>query len=327
MKILVRLPNWLGDMVMSIGFIQALHQVYPEATISVIVKSGMEDLLDYFPALHYRFLFSKDEFPGIRGALRFGRAIKETDNYDLFFSLPDSFSAAAMGFASGAKKRIGYKNEGRSLLLNVSATKDHAKHRVDQYISLLETFAAVSIEKQNIKLRGVERSSGEDMLVNLNSEASSRRLPIAKAVSLMTALRDATPAKIIMIGGRNDVAYVDQVMAQIPDSKNIEVIAGETTIPSLIAKMSAASVLLTTDSGPAHLANACGLPTVVLFGAGNEKNTAPYNTSNTTVIRLGELPCEPCVKNVCVLYGVPKCLQLLDEKQIISSVQGLAASQ
>lgn len=326
MKILVRLPNWLGDMVMSIGFIQAIHQAYPEASISVIVKNGLEDLLDYFPPLHYRYLFSKEEFSGISGALRFGRAVAQNEKYDLFFSLPDSFSAAAMGFAAGARKRIGYKNEGRSMLLNFSATKDKTQHRVEQYIALLEAYSGLQLKRQPIRLRGVARSAGDPILVNLNSEAISRRLPLDKAVSLMKELRLHTDATVIMIGGKNDVSFVNEVMGQIPDTANFEVITGKTSIPSLIAKMTEASLLLTTDSGPAHLANACGLPTIVLFGAGNEKNTAPYNKDNCEVIRLGELSCEPCIKNVCVPYGIPKCLQLLDEQRIIRSVMSLSAA-
>ncbi|MEO6917219.1 MAG: glycosyltransferase family 9 protein [Chitinophagaceae bacterium] len=325
MKILVRLPNWLGDMVMSMGFIQALYQAYPESSISVIVKNGLEDLLDYFPPLHYRYLFSKEEYPGVRGALRFGRAIAQNEKYDLFFSLPDSFSAALMGFATGAKKRIGYKHDGRSFLLNFTTPRDKSQHRVEQYITLLEAFVGAKMEKQQIKLRGVQRSAGEPILVNLNSEAVSRRMPVEKAVSLMKELRLSTNAKVIMIGGKNDISFVDEVMGRIPDTANIEVMTGKTTIPSLVRQMSDASLLLTTDSGPAHLANACGLPTIVLFGAGNEKNTAPYNKDNCEVIRLGELACEPCEKNVCAIYGIPECLRLLDEKRIVKSVMSLAS--
>ncbi len=77
--------------------------------------------------------------------------------------------------------------------------------------------------------------------------------------------------------------------------------------------------MLTTDSGPAHVANALGTPAIVLFGAGNENNTAPYN-NNKKIIRLNKLSCEPCLKNRCKLYEVPQCLQQLDTGFIISQV-------
>ena len=85
------------------------------------------------------------------------------------------------------------------------------------------------------------------------------------------------------------------------------------------------TAVLTTDSGPAHVANALGVHTVVLFGAGNENNTAPYNKNSLTIIRLGQLPCEPCVSNTCKLYGVPQCLARLDENIIVAAVTNALA--
>ncbi|HJU45449.1 MAG TPA: hypothetical protein VJ647_01640, partial [Chitinophagaceae bacterium] len=107
MNILVRLPNWLGDMVMSIGFIDALQKAYPGASISVIAKKGIHTLLEFFPPTAHQFIFSKEEYPGIQGVWHFGKMIKKQEDFDLFFCLPDSFSSALMGFAAGAKKRIG----------------------------------------------------------------------------------------------------------------------------------------------------------------------------------------------------------------------------
>jgi heptosyltransferase II len=79
--------------------------------------------------------------------------------------------------------------------------------------------------------------------------------------------------------------------------------------------------MVSTDSGPAHLANALGTHTIVLFGAGKESNTAPYNKELRNIIRLGELSCEPCEKNVCVRYGIPQCLERLDTNRIIEAAK------
>jgi hypothetical protein len=60
---------------------------------------------------------------------------------------------------------------------------------------------------------------------------------------------------------------------------------------------------------------------VVLFGAGDEKNTAPYNYDLCSVVRLNKLSCEPCRKNVCKRYEVPQCLQQLDMGMIVNKVK------
>jgi lipopolysaccharide heptosyltransferase II len=321
MKILVRLPNWLGDMVMSIGLLNALQQVYPAAAISVIAKKGIHELLEFFPATEHQFIFSKNQYPGLKGAWRFGRMIRKTATFDLFLSLPDSFSAALIGFASGAKKRIGYEKELRSLLLTNSYKKIPGQHRVNEYIDLLAYYTNRKIEVDKVSLLLKIATKKNRIIVNINSEASSRRLPFHKAVDLLATLRQSTDSELVLIGGKADMDFVTGVVNKLPCNDNVVNLAGTTSLKELVNHIAASKAVLTTDSGPAHVANALGINTIVLFGAGNEKNTAPFNKGNRTIIRLGQLPCEPCVKNTCLLYGIPKCLELLDSHQIVEAVK------
>ncbi len=312
MKILVRLPNWLGDMVMSLGFLHALKVAYPAASISVIAKKGLDPLLDYFPQLEHRFIFSKEAYPGLRGSWRFGRMIRRTEHFDLFFTLPDSFSSALVGFASGSAKRIGFRKELRGFLLTASYERKKGIHRVEEYLDLLRQFNPGDHIPPLIRLNTPAVAKSNAIVFNINSEAVSRRLPVKKSVSFIEALRKNFSEEIILVGGPADAAYVTAVLAEMPDKTGITDRSGKTSLPALIETIASAKMVLTTDSGPAHLANALGVYTVVLFGAGNENNTAPYNPENRHIVRLGDLPCEPCVKNTCMLYGIPQCLDLLD---------------
>ena len=113
---------------------------------------------------------------------------------------------------------------------------------------------------------------------------------------------------------------IDSLLSNIENTGQIENYAGKTSLEGLCELMASSAAVLTTDSGPAHLANALGTPTIVLFGAGNEQNTAPYNKQFLTVIRAGRLACEPCVRNTCKLYGIPKCMQLIDELEIVNAL-------
>ncbi len=318
MKILVRLPNWLGDLVMSAAFIEQLQKVYPGSEISVIVKKGLEQLLSLFPPLKDYYIFSKEEFHGLKGAYSFGKTIKEKAKFDIFFSLPNSFSSGLMGYATGAKKRIGYKKELRSFLLTNSYIKNNRQHRVEQYLNLLRFFSGKEVEQTEIKLRS-NKQPKNNIIININSVASSRKLPKEKAVSIIENIRKSTTLTIILIGAKNEKQFVKEVFNALPDSSNIKNFAGSASLPELANLMGSAKVVLTTDSGPAHLANALGIHTVVLFGAGNEKITAPVN-QNKTIIRLAQLSCEPCENNNCKRFGIPKCLTLLNEDLITTEV-------
>lgn len=320
MKILVRLPNWLGDMVMSVAFLNELYRQHPGAEISVIAKKGIHELLPFFPPIKHVFIFSKMEYKGIKGLMRFGKQIRNTDKFDRFFCLPDSFSSALMASATGAKETIGYKKELRSFWLTHSYPKPKGLHRVDEYLLLLQLFTEKETGTPDVRIKHFFVKS-DYIVVNINSEAPSRRLTTSKAITQLNELRKTTERKIVLIGAPHEKPFVDDVYNQLDSKEDIDNRAGETNLSSLVELLASAGVMLTTDSGPAHLANALGTYTVVLFGAGDEKKTAPYNSDDLSIVRLNKLSCEPCQKNVCVRYKLPQCLQQLDEKIIISKVK------
>jgi heptosyltransferase II len=319
-NILIRLPNWLGDMVMSSAFVKVVTQQYPNATIDLIAKKGINFLLDYFPPHNQHFIFNKEEHKGLTGAYTFGKQINKQKKYDILFCLPDSFSSAVMAYAVGAIQRVGYKKELRSILLTNVYQKKKNLHRVEEYVDLLQQFANTTIKDPSVELITGATSKKNTIIVNINSEAVSRRLPAAKAISLIDNLRKNITEEIILVGSPKEKDFVDEVFNALDNKNNITNNAGKTNLLQLLTLFSTCNVMLTTDSGPAHVANALGTHTIVLFGAGNENNTAPYNKINRTIIRLGQLPCEPCVNNACKQFGIPRCLLQLDENRIVQEV-------
>lgn len=322
-NILIRLPNWLGDMVMATPLVKAIGLQYPDATIDVIAKKGIDFLLDSFPPHQHTYSFDKATYPGLAGAWKFGKEISKQKKYDLLFCMPDSLSSAVMARATNAKNRIGFSKEMRQLLLTDAYKKPRGKHRVEEYMCLLEKYTKQKLNTPPVELKVTAplppQFTAPYWVININSEASSRRLPAAKAVSIIQKIRTITQDTILLIGSPKESDFVNEVYAQLENKTNIISIAGKTSIAELTGLLSHAEIMLTTDSGPAHVSNALGTPTLVLFGAGNEKNTGPFNKNNSCVIRLGKLACEPCMNNVCKIYGIPECLLQLDENKIAES--------
>jgi lipopolysaccharide heptosyltransferase II len=321
MKILIRLPNWLGDVVMSTAFVNSVRQLYPDAQIDIIIKKGLNGIANLIPGLNKIHSFSKQEYKGLNGVYKFGKTLR-TEKYDSFFCLPDSLSSAVMGWATGAKKRIGFGKEGRFFLLTNSYKKPADLHRTDEYVSLLEQFTGRTITERSVKLDAKEIEQHDNLVViNFNSEATSRRMPIDKGKQLIGILTNTfKTAKFIVVGAPKEKEYVDELLSNAGKDEQVKNCAGKTNLEGLCSLMASAKAVITTDSGPAHLANALGTSTIVLFGAGNEHNTAPYNKQRLTVLRAGKLECEPCVRNTCKLYGIPKCMQLLDEMEIVNAL-------
>ncbi len=319
MRILIRLPNWLGDLVMSTAFVRAIAELYPDAKIEVIVKKGIDAVVDYLPGIYSKHVFDKTAYKGLSGAWRFGKMLTAVGRPDIFICLPDSFSSAWMAKATGASLRIGYAKELRGILLSKTMQKNHSLHRVDQYLELLQLLGKKQVSVPAVFLQNSATIMPNRILVNVNSEADSRRLPIPKAIAILDKLRNATHAEIMLVGSPKELPHVTAVVEGMANKHQVLNMAGKTDMHGLINLLGSAPVMLTTDSGPMHVANALGTHTVALEGASDEKNTAPYNADQRTLIRYGQLPCEPCVKNTCQ-FGVPKCLMGMNEEIIVQEV-------
>lgn len=330
MNILVRLPNWLGDIVMSTGFLNALSAMYPGSTIDVIIKDSLKDLIPLLPSVTDTIVFTRKQYRGLRGSLRFGRECATHKKYDLFVTLPDSFSSAMAGFFSESTRRIGYAAEMRSFLLSNAFKKPSGMHRAEEYVTILRKFKSDPAIPCNISLK-VPAIKDEQIfqqlttlkqpkiLVNIHSAAQSRKLPHSKAVSLCKMLISRLNCTLLFTGIPDEKEYTSSVISAIDAPDNCIDFSGKLDLVGLTQLCTKADVALSTDSGIAHLSNAVGTHVVVLFGAGNEQNTAPYNSDKCTIIRAHGISCAPCVSNTC-RFGHVQCMHSIDENSVIEII-------
>jgi len=312
MKILVRLPNWLGDMVMSTGFLNLLRETFPSAEITVILKKGLESLADLLPGIDKCVEFDRHNYRGLQGVSAFCREKLDEKGYDIYFSLPDSFSAAWLGFCSKSKQRSGYRGNWRNLLLTKSLKKEQGRHRAEEYAFLLSPFTDKKLELNSVRFKSDKQENFNllpILLFNINSVAVSRRLPKNKAVEFAEKIMQDFKIQLIFCGSTSEKEFVGSVTQNLHGSFWQD-LSGSGTLTELIEIINRADFVLTTDSGPAHLATALGKKSVVLFGAGNPHNTAPFS-DKSMFIRSRIEKCIPCVKNSCRYGAEPLCMHSL----------------
>ncbi|MEO0202925.1 MAG: glycosyltransferase family 9 protein [candidate division WOR-3 bacterium] len=322
LKILVRFPNWLGDLIMSIGFYNKLIEIFNNPKIYAISKTGISEILNLFGNFERIYEFSKEKYSKIIGIYKFSNEI--SNSYDIYFSLPDSFSSAFMGFFSNSKKRIGYMNEFREIFLTNAYKKPKNLHRVEEYCYLLKDFTKNPIENIKVQLNIEPENyirnlnSKYKIVVNINSEAQSRRMSIPKWTKIIEMLLNELDCHVILTGSKKDINRVNWLFESLEKRDRVINLAGKTNLIELSRIIKASDIMLSSDSGPAHLSNALLVKTIVLFGAGDEKNTSPYNKDYLKVIRLN-MSCSPCLKNYCK-FRVPLCLEDLDENLIVKNL-------
>src|SRR5581483_8263627 len=167
-NIIVRMPNWIGDLVMATPILSDLRKAYPEARITAMCRSPICELLKEDPEIDELFCFSKTNGFGRRSGRRSVIEKLRKGEYDLGILLTHSLSSAWWFWLGNVKNRIGYQGNGRSLLLNHSLpfpSNIQNQHLVVTYKTLLKPLGIpVSETPQHLYLSAKEISDSRALL-------------------------------------------------------------------------------------------------------------------------------------------------------------------
>jgi len=311
LKILVRATNWVGDAVMSLPALRALHETFPAAEISILAKPWVADLYGREPFCHRVIPYTPKN---VVEKWQAGRALR-SENFDCAILLQNAFEAAAVAFAAGIPERIGYARDGRSLLLTkavpVPKPGEIPPHERFYYLELLRR--AGILEKlpasEMIRLEGAPaarlaglarfRALGMgEMVVGVSPGAaygSAKQWLPDRFASAASRVASDLGASIVVFGSASErelCSFVAQA-CDVP-AKNL---AGETSLAEFIDMAAACRVYLTNDSGAMHIASALGVPTVTVFGSTDDIGTGPTGPLERIVREPVE--CSPCLKREC----------------------------
>ncbi len=326
-SILVKLPVKLGDTIMASYFLRALKAFYPEASVDVIMAEALVELADFMPYVDRVHGFSKANYQGIRGNIRYGKQIAAIKSYDLFFCLPWSFSSALSGLFTNTKVRIGFRTECRGFLLTRAPKRPAQLHIVEEFNYLLEQFTGQKIDHfpldySNHVKHCIDLPDEKRIILNIMSGPTSRYIPVNKSISLVNDLLAAFPHQITLTGAPHKMDYIEKVATAFADNPRVTNFCGQTTLSQLAYLISKSHLMVSTDTGTAHLANALRIPTVVLFGAAQPGRAKPYETSISTVLTAEGHSCMPCEAEHCK-FKDNRCLTDIPNEQILKAAISL----
>lgn len=330
-KIIVRMPNWIGDLVMATPILTDLRKAYPKAHITAMCRTPISDLLLEDREIDELFCFSKGN--------RFGRRNDKRDiveklrrgKYDLGILLTHSFSSAWWFWLGRVKRRLGYQGSGRSFLLTdkLPLPKNvHEQHLVETYKMLLRPLGIpLSTTKPRIFLTDKELHDAKMLLKQLGIDPEEVIVGINPGAAYGSAkcwlperFREVTKRllqleniRIVYFGDQASMPLVKQICQDLPSP--VINLAGLTSLRELASLIKLCKVLLTNDSGPMHIAAAVGTPLVALFGSTNEVVTGPYQTG--TVIHK-HVSCSPCYQRVCPIDF--RCMKKIESDEVYQEI-------
>ena len=276
-RILIVKPSSLGDIVHALPTLRALRIGYPRAHIAWLVKRQWAALLERADGLDRVW----DVGPGLAGWLSVVSGLR-AERFDLVVDLQGLLRSGVMAWLTGCRRRVGFANarEGSPLLYTdrvpVPTTEMHA---VDRYLLAAAAAGAPWQGEPQFGLHPLpEDEHAVDTLLDqhgvrrgapwvafgVSARWPTKRWPAESFAAVAEALQRAPGVRAVLIGGAEDRQASREVIAHMSGSP-VD-ITGKTGLRLLPALLSSASVLVTNDSGPMHVASAVGTPVVAIFG-------------------------------------------------------------
>jgi heptosyltransferase-2 len=299
-RVAVRATNWLGDAVMSLPALRAVRAIFPHAHLTVIARPSVAGIYERESAVNEVIVYRDRSECAAR--LRAGR-------FDAALLFQNAFDAALLTWMARIPERIGYRRDGRGVLLTqaipVPEPGEIPRHERFYYLELLRRAGLMERfpECEAIRLDGLDaaRAAGQARLAAMGIGRTVIGISPGAAYGgakryerFAEVARELGPADYLVFGAPSEAELCRSVAAQIPGARNL---AGQTTLPEFIELAAACRVFLTNDSGAMHVASAAGVPTVTVFGATDETTTGP--TGPLARIVREHVECAPCLLREC----------------------------
>lgn len=330
-KILVRAPNWVGDLVMATPALRALRAGFPHARICVAVREGLEPLLEGSPRIDEIVILRNDR-KGPSARLREAAALRSR-RFDLGLALPDSFSAALFLRMAGVRHAVGYARDGRRFLLHravslpgeakgrpMLAREHHVLGLVEAIgvrslgtsLELFVTPAESRAVERLLRERGVEAGARLAVLAPGASYGDSKRWPVGRFAAVGDLLARAG-ATVLWVGSPSEAPLLRQAMAAMQSPSHA--LGSELGLGGLKALLERSRLLVCNDAGARHVAVAFGTPCVMMIGPTSLAKTSE-NLERVRVLA-ADVECRPCYLRTCPIDH--RCMTRIEIERVAAA--------
>jgi len=333
-RVLVRLPNWLGDVVFVAPAVEALVRAAPDVRLVVAGRPAVVGLGARLPSVDATIVLDPDR--SVRGAFRAARAYRRA-RCDAAVVFPRSFRAVLPVAAARIPVRVGFASDLRSALLThpVDGWKRlRAAHRGAYFGALLAPFGLPAPAGAWRLVPTPDELAGADAWL---AAAPGRRVgaPVVafepgshygtakrwgpdRFAALGRALH-ADGCDVVLVGTRAMAPLHAAIASEAP----LLSAAGATTVLGLAALLARCRLLVSNDTGPLHLAAAVGTPVLALFGATDPAVCGPRGAGAVRVL-YDRVSCAPCYLETCPVPGHP-CLDGISVDRVLAEARALLA--
>lgn len=296
-RIIVRMPNWLGDVCMTIPILRAIKKSRPDATLTLLCKNQFVSMLD-----EANIADDIITLPSKSDHLYFWKIRKLRSQYfDLQIVLTNSLRSDVEAYLIGAEKRIGIERKYKRIFLTDTFKlpenfDEQSIHQTRLWEMFLKNFGLqFDIDTHPVALESISEGVVEQKpktigLVCGSENCPAKQWPISSwKILIELLLNQYKDVNIRIYGTEKNIKTVDKICVGFSKT-NVINLAGKTTVMQFIKNLSEDSLVISIDTGGLHLANMIGVQTVAIFGPTNSVRTGPIFNSKCTIVRP---PCCP----------------------------------
>ncbi|NLQ16022.1 glycosyltransferase family 9 protein [Marinomonas sp. M1K-6] len=319
----------LGDVCHAMAVVQAIMISNPSMQVTWVtspLEANLVRLLKGVRVVEY------DKRTGVKGLLAL-RALLKGQTFDVLLHLQWSLRASLVSRMLSAKRRIGFalshSREKQHWFVNEYAPEPQGEHVLDSFLSIASVLGVtepslpceLSLPERNIAL--------PDRYVVINPSASKAErnwtLEGYQAVLDRVLMKGLCP---VMTGGpsKDERAFAEQVIAD--RTEQVINLVGKTPLDAMLSVLKGAALVISPDTGPAHMATLVGTPVLGLYAHSNPERTGPYRDLANVVSVYEELVVKEHQKPIAQLpwstrVHDPKAMQHISIERVLAVLDTL----
>lgn len=313
MKILIILTGALGDVARGLPLAAELKKLYPDSEITWLVYPVWSPVVKLNKYIDHVIEFKK----GIRGFFQIITSLRKY-KFDLVLDLQRNMRSGIFSFSTFGKKRLGFNSKNTrepNSLFNTDQigyfpeTESKVLHYLEfiRYLGGNPGILDFGIVQEKLPARMLEQ---EYMVFVLGSSWESKNWFLEHYQELAKLCKDH---KVVLIGGKGERMNAENIV-----SENVINLVGKTSLQEMVSIINYSKIVISPDSGPAHIAGALNVPVITLLGATASKRVYPWGSEEYVLYE--NIPCLGCYKRKC--YRQDRlCMQLIKPERVFSLVE------
>jgi heptosyltransferase-2 len=319
--ILIRIPNWIGDAVVSTAILKPIREYFRKGRITVVVKKYVHPIFHNNPFI--------DEIIVLKGIRETARRIRG----DIGIILPNSFSSALLFALGRVKERIGYRSECRGFLLTkpLSPPQLRKEHLLENYTRLAMEVLAGNDEYDfipRIFLQEEEKSEflqkelapteiKDSVVVDPGSAYGAAKIwQLEKYAQVIDYIKNEKKLEVLLLGPKTGEEIAREIVKKTSNKPRL--LTGKLTLRESMYVISQCRMFISPDTGGMHIAASFGVPQIAIFGSSSPVWTRPLNERSRVIYK--NLPCSPCFQRTCRL-NTYECLVSISVHEVVEAME------